>query len=151
MAGIVVFLTFCVFQLTFHLGYIEDGGVETILKVLQYYIYLYVVITTYNRICKAVLLTFEYFFYLSMLMIIVDCIMVCLAYYLCLKRNRGSQGIFEALIFVITARTVSHLFKLFVLVDWKDKIEGPNGLANRVKQEESTQDLDSSINSMDMY
>jgi Na+-driven multidrug efflux pump len=132
IAVLVVTMTVGVFQFTFHMGYIESDGVMEILKVLQYYIYLYVVITTYNRILKAVLLTFEYFGYLSILQIFVDVIMVVLAYYLCLTKGKGSEGIFQALIFVIVARVGCHFIKLLGFVNWKDRIEGPNGLSNRV-------------------
>lgn len=133
LATLVVLMTVGVFQFTFHMNYIESGGVMDILKVLQYYIYLYVVITTYNRILKAVLLTFEYFAYLSALMVAVDCIMVVLAYYLCLTKGKGSEGVFQALIFVIIARVGCHFIKLIGCVDWKERIEGENGLAYRVK------------------
>jgi len=78
------------------------------------------------------LLTFEYFAYLSMLMVIVDVLMVILAYYLCLVRKKGSEGVFQALIFVIIARVGCHFIKVLSCVDWKDRIEGENGLAKRV-------------------
>jgi Na+-driven multidrug efflux pump len=132
IAGLVVLMTVGVFQFTFRMDYIDSDGVEDILRVLQYYIYFYVVITTYNRILKAVLLTFEYFGYLSILQIVVDVIMVLLAYYLCITKKKGSEGIFQALIFVIIARVGSHFVKLLCYVDWKDRIEGENGLSNRV-------------------
>lgn len=136
LASLVVLMTIGVFQITFKMSYIESDGVMDILKVLQYYIYLYVIITTYNRILKATLLTFEYFAYLSILMIFVDVCMVLIAYYLCLVKGKGSEGIFQALILVIIARVGAHFIKLLSCVDWKERIEGENGLANRVKQAE---------------
>ena len=136
LATLVVIMTVGVFQMTFAMDYIESGGVMEILKTLQYYIYLYVVITTYNRILKAVLLTFEYFAYLSILMVVLDVIMVAMAYYLCLTKGKGSEGIFQALIFVIISRVSAHFIKLLACVDWKEIIEGENGLANRVSANE---------------
>ena len=100
---------------------------------LQWYIYAYVVITTYNRILKAVILTFEYFFYLFSVMFIVDFIMVFLAYRQAITKGKGSEGVFQALIFVIIARVAVHFFTLLCVIDWKEVIEGPQGLALRVQ------------------
>lgn len=46
----VMLITFTVFQATFKLNYIDSEEIPEILKNIQYFIYSYVMLTTYNRI-----------------------------------------------------------------------------------------------------
>lgn len=75
----------------------------------------------------------EYFLYLAIFELVAGASQTALAYLLVLKADMGAIGSLWTLNILLVLRVLFHgcIFKF--QVNWKEVIEGKNGLANRVK------------------
>ena len=75
-------------------------------------------IVTYLKMFKSLLLTFEYFCFLTTFVIPMEVVMVALGYYLCNIRGMGSAGVLVGMIALAGVKLIGYGVKLWS-VDWE--------------------------------
>lgn len=138
LAGILVLLSAIVFQITMKIG--THGNLKTIeiLKVLQYWMFVNITILVYAKIVDSVLYSFEYFTFMTIANTLNTPLAIGIGYYLCITKGLGAVGIYAALTLSFFFVVLAFSYAAFCHTDWKETIEGENGLHKRVKNYNSS-------------
>ena len=87
LAAILLLITVVIFQITMRIDTERNLQVNSILKVLQYWMFVNITILVYLKCLETVLYTFEYFDYMTIVNVINTLMTVALGYYLCTTRG----------------------------------------------------------------